>query len=173
MLSSRMQDAFNSQINAELYSSYLYLSMSSYFADRNLPGFANWMRIQAQEELLHAMKFFDFVMERKGRAILKNIETPPAEWKGPLDIFEAAYKHEQHVTALINNLVGLAMDEKDYASNAFLQWFVNEQVEEEAAADHIVEQLRLIDQSKGGLFMLDRELGQRVFTAPATNSEGT
>jgi ferritin len=171
MLSKNVQKAMNEQINAELYSSYLYLSMSAHFSSVNLNGFANWMRIQAQEELMHAMKFYDHVNEREGRVMLKAIEGPQVEWGTPLEIFEAVYKHEQHVTGLINSLVSFSMEEKDFASNSFLQWFVDEQVEEESTASDLVEQIRLVGESKGGLFMLDRELGQRVFTPPAAAAE--
>jgi ferritin len=168
MLSPKMETALNNQINAEYYSSYLYLSMAAYFDSVNLPGFANWMRIQQQEELLHALKFFDFVSERNARVKLTAIEGPETEWDSPLAVFEATLAHEQHVTGLINKLVDLALAESDHATNNFLQWFVAEQVEEEATADGILQQLRLMKDAPGGLFMMDRELAQRVFTAPAT-----
>jgi ferritin len=168
MISKKMEDALNAQVNAELYSSYLYLSMESYFKAQNLNGFANWMRIQTQEEVVHATKIYDFINERNGRVILKTIEGPETEWDSALAVFKAAYEHEQKVTSLINNLVDLAIKEKDHATNSFLQWFVNEQVEEEASADGIVQQLKMMENAPGGMFMLDRELGQRVFTPPAT-----
>ena len=171
MISKKMEDALNEQVNAELYSAYMYLSMESYFKAQNLNGFANWMRVQTQEEVAHATKIYDFINERGGRAILKAIEGPPTEWDSALAVFMAAYEHEQKVTGLINNLVDLAIKEKDHATNSFLQWFVNEQVEEEASADGIVQQLKMMENAPGGMFMLDRELGQRVFTPPAT--EGT
>lgn len=167
MISQQMEKALNAQVNAEFYSAYLYLSMESYFKSLNLNGFANWMRVQTQEEIMHAMKIYDFINERGGRALLKGIEGPPTKWKSPLAVFEAAYAHEQKVTGLINDLVDLAMKEKDHATNSFLQWFVNEQVEEEASADEIVQQLKMMENAPGGMFMLDRELGQRVFTPPA------
>ena len=167
MLSKKMEKALNNQLNAEAYSSYLYLSMQAYFESINLPGCANWMKIQAQEENMHALKFFDYINERNGRVTLKAIDCPPAEWKGALDVFEQTLKHEQKVTGLINELVNLALEEKDHATNAFLQWYVNEQVEEEAGADAIGQQLKLIENNPAGLFMLDKELGQRVFTPPA------
>jgi ferritin len=166
MINGKIQDAFNKQINAELYSSYLYLSMAAYFKSLNLSGFSNWMECQAQEEVLHAMKFFAFVNERGGRVQLAGIDGPPTSWDSPQAAFEEAYKHEQKVTALINGLVDLAIQEKDHASNAFLQWFVNEQVEEEASADGVVNQLKLAGGQGSGLFMIDRELGTRVFTMP-------
>ncbi|MGD8237137.1 MAG: ferritin [Armatimonadota bacterium] len=166
MIDPKMQDAINGQINAELYSSYLYLAMSAYFEDKSLGGFANWMRVQAQEEDMHAMKLYTYLAERGGRVLLKAIEEPPSEWDSPLAVFEATYEHEQKVTSLINALVDLARELSDHATESFLRWFVDEQVEEEQSADDIVQKLRLMEGFKGGLFMLDRELGQRVFTPP-------
>jgi ferritin len=171
MLSPKIEDALNSQINAELYSSYLYLSMSAYCDSQNLAGMANWMRIQAQEEHTHAMKFFDFVNERDGRVLLKQIEAPKTEWTSPLDVFEETLAHEQKVTGLINDLVDLSLSEKDHASNTFLQWFVTEQVEEEATAKSIVDKLKLIGDNPVALYMLDGELGQR--TAPSPTAQAT
>ena len=166
MIKEKIQDALNEQINAELYSSYLYLSMSAYFESINLKGCANWMRVQTQEELVHAMKFHDYLIERGGKVTLTSIESPPTEWPSPLAIFEQAYQHEQKVTGLINKLVDLAIAEKDHATNNFLQWFVSEQVEEEASADEVVQKIKLMGDARGGIFMLDRELAQRVFTPP-------
>ena len=171
MLNEKIQASLNKQLNAELYSSYLYLSMSAYFQSINLPGFATWMRVQAQEELVHGMKFYDFINERGGRVTLQPVEGPPTEWSSPLDVFENTYKHEQKVTGLINDLVNLAVGERDHATNIFLQWFVTEQVEEEASADEVVQRLKLMGDDGGGLFMLDREMGQRVFTPPAATQE--
>ena len=171
MLNKKMEEALNEQVNAELYSAYMYLSMESYFKSLNLNGFANWMRAQTQEEVTHAMKIYDFINERGGRVTLKAVEGPPTKWDSPLAVFEAVYAHEQKVTRLINNLVDLAIKEKDYATNSFLQWFVNEQVEEESSADEVVQQLKMIENAPGGMFMLDRELGQRVFTPPAVEGE--
>ena len=168
MLSEKMEAALNGQLNAELYSSYLYLSMSANFQALNLGGFANWMRIQAQEELVHAMKFYDFINERGGLITLQSVDAPPTQWDSPLAAFEAALAHEQKVTALINDLVDLALAERDHASNAFLQWFVTEQVEEEDSANDVVQKLKLVGESQGGLFMLDREMGSRTFSAPAS-----
>ena len=171
MIGKRIVAALNEQVNAELYSAYLYLSMEAYFHDAALAGFANWMRIQTQEEVVHAMKIYDYVVERGGRVVLKAIARPQVTWKSPLDAFKAAYKHEQKVTGLINALVDLAIKEKDHATNSFLQWFVDEQVEEEASAGDIVQKLKLVERAPGGLFMLDKELAQRVFTPPAVKGE--
>ena len=167
MLSERMMKSLNKQLNAELYSAYLYLSMAAYFESKNLKGFANWMRVQAQEELTHAMKFFDYINERGGRVYLEAIEKPPTEWKSPLDVFEATYEHEVKVTSMINDLVNMAMEEKDHATYNMLQWFVAEQVEEEASADEVRQQLRMIKEDGRGIMMLNRELKQRTFTPPA------
>ena len=164
MISQKMQDALNEQINAELYSAYLYLSMVAYLESTNLPGFANWMRVQTQEEMTHAIKIYDYVHERGGKVTLKSIAEPLAEWKSPLDAFESAYEHEQKVTGLINDLVNIAIQQKDHAANTFLQWFVNEQVEEEKSANDIVQKLKLIADTPGGMYMLDKEMSQRVFT---------
>ena len=172
MLTQKMEQAFNGQINAELYSAYLYLSMAGYFERNDLPGFANWMRIQVQEEQFHAMKMYDYVLERGGTVVLSGIEAPPSEWECPRDVFAATLEHEQKVTGLINDLVYLARDERDNASEIFLQWFVKEQVEEEDSASTILGQLKLIEGSPQALFLFDRELGQRVFTPPAGGEGG-
>ncbi len=171
MLSKPMEEALNSQINAELYSSYLYASMSAHFESTNLKGFANWMRVQAQEEMSHVVKLFDYVHEKGGKVTLTAIDGPPTEWDSPLAVFEAVYAHEQKVTGLINDLVDIAIEERDHATNITLQWFVTEQVEEEASADAVVQKLKLMSDAPGGLFMLDQELGQRVFTMPATQGK--
>jgi len=168
MIKEKMQKALTSQLNAELFSSYLYLSMSAFFESINLKGFANWMRVQAQEELVHAMKFYDYIVERGGKVFLSSIEGPATAWSSPLAVFEHAYQHEQKVTGLINTLVDLAIAEQDHATNNFLQWFVAEQVEEEASADEVVQKIKLMGDASGGLFMIDTELAQRVFTPPAT-----
>jgi ferritin len=167
MVSEKMYEALINQLNAELYSAYLYLSMAAHFQAVNLSGFANWMRVQAQEELLHAMKFYDFINSRGSRVRLLPVEAPPAEWKTPLAAFENVFRHEQKVTGLINDLVNLAVEDRDHATHNFLQWFVTEQVEEESSANEVVQKLKLIGDSAGSLFMLDQELGQRVFTPPA------
>ncbi len=170
MLKKKMQKALNEQINAEMYSAYLYLSMESYFQSISLGGFASWMRGQVQEELMHSMKFYDFVNERGGRVSLDSINKPETSWKSPLAAFEHILKHEQLVTSLINDLVELAIGEKDHASNIFLQWFVTEQVEEEASVGEIVDKLKLIQDNSSGLFLLDAEMGKRVFTLPQASA---
>lgn len=169
MLNAKIEEVLNQQINAELFSSYLYLSMSAYFESQNLKGMANWMRIQAQEENAHAMKLFDFINERGGRVTLAKIEAPQVEWASPLAAFQGAYEHECKISGLINGLVDLAFSEKDHATNAFLQWFVTEQVEEEASVLEIAEKLKLAGDQGGMLFMLDRELEQRALP-PATTA---
>ncbi len=162
MLGKKVESAFNGQINAELYSSYLYLSMAAYFASSNLSGFAHWMRVQADEEKKHAMKFYDHILERGGGVVLKPIDCPKTSWKSPLEAFEDAYGHEVKVTGMINGLVDLSYSENDHASRSFLKWFIDEQVEEEASANDIVSKLRLIgDKPSGALLMLDHHLGKR------------
>jgi ferritin len=164
-MNSKIESAFNEQLNAELFSSYLYLSMAAYFESQNLKGMAGWMRMQAIEEHMHGMKFFDFINECGGRVTLAKIKEPKTEWSSPLDVFEESCKHESKVTGMINELVDLALNEKDHAANAFLQWFVTEQVEEESSVQEIAGQLKLVGDLGGMLFMIDRELGQRA--APA------
>jgi ferritin len=172
MIDEKMQEALNKQVNAEIYSAYLYLSMSAYFQSVNLSGFANWMRVQWQEELAHGQKFYDYVNERGGRVVLQAVEAPPSEWDSPLAVFEHVYEHEQKVTGMINKLVDLAVETKDHATNNFLQWFVSEQVEEEASADEVVQKLKLVGDDPSGLFMIDQDLGQRVFVAPTAAMKG-
>jgi ferritin len=167
MLGKNIEKAFNEQINWELYSGYLYLAMSAHFLSINLNGFASWMRVQALEEGTHAMKFFDFINDRSGRIELLTLKAPQKEWESPLAAFQDAYEHECLVSSRINDLVNLSLDEKDHASNNFLQWFVSEQVEEEASVDAVVQKLKLIGSDGGGLFLIDQELAQRVFTPPA------
>ena len=167
MLTKKIQDALNAQINAELASSYIYLAMAAYFEDNDLPGFAHWMTIQVQEELFHVQKFYHYVFERDGRVELTAIEGPPKEWESPLAAFEAAYKHEQYISGRIHELVALARAENDPPTENFLQWFVAEQVEEEASVTEIVDQLNLAGEKGNGMFMIDKELSTRVFTPPA------
>jgi ferritin len=171
MLTEKMQTALNGQLNAELYSSYLYLSMNAYFKSVNLDGFANWMYYQAQEELEHSLKFYDFVIQRGGKVQLTQIAAPPTEWDFPMAVFEATLAHEQKVTGLINDLVEIAHEERDHATNIFLQWFVSEQVEEEESVGGVLEQLKLMGDAKGGLFMIDRELAKRSPSGGSEESE--
>jgi ferritin len=163
MIGKKIRDAFNVQIQHETYSAYLYLSIAAYLHDKGFDGMAKWMRVQAMEELAHAMKFFDHINERRGAVELLAIEKPPASWKSPLDAFKAALKHEEFITGKIEGLVKLAAAEKDYASQSMLQWFIDEQVEEEANATKNVQWLEMIGDSGNGLVMLDRELGKREF----------
>ena len=167
MISQKMQKALNDQLNAELYSAYLYLSMAGYFETIDLKGFAQWMYTQTQEEQFHAMKLHNYVLERGGKVTLGAIDAPSAEWDSPLAVFEATLKHEQKVTGLINDLVYLARDEKDNASEIYLQWYVNEQVEEESNVGTVLGKLKLIKDSPQMLFVMDKEMGLRIFTPPA------
>jgi ferritin len=161
MIKEKILKILNKQINEELYSSYLYLSMSNFFSLQNLDGFAKWMRMQSQEEYGHGMKIYDYILQRNGKATLAKIETPKAVWKSPLDVFQETLKHEQHISSCIHNIVNLAIQEKDHATTQFFQWFIGEQVEEEANAINIVEKMKMVGDNKNGIFMLDRELGQR------------
>jgi ferritin len=162
MFSQKVQDVMNQQIMHEMYSAYLYLAMSSHCEQENLPGFAQWLRMQANEEMEHAMKFYDFIHERNGKVVLYGIDQPPSEFGTPLAIFEQVYEHEQKVTGLINSIYKLAVEENDYPSQVFLHWFIEEQVEEEANSSQILETLRLIGESTNGLFMLDHRLSKRA-----------
>lgn len=170
MLSEKVRDALDAQLNAELYSAYLYLSMAAHCESINLAGFAHWLRLQYEEETGHALKIFSFILERGSKVELKAVDGPPTAWDSPKAVFESVVQHEQEVTGLINKLVDLAISESDHATNNFLQWFVAEQVEEEATADDILQKLNLIGDAPGGLFMLDHELGQRA-AAPAGGGE--
>ena len=166
MISETMQNAINKQIIREMYSSNLYLSMAAYYASINLNGFSNWMRIQAEEELAHALKFFDYVLDRGGNVALGAIDAPQVKWDNEVAPFEDAYAHEQNVTAWINELMDLAHSEKDYAAISFFNWFIDEQVEEEKNASEILDRLSLTHSSPASLFLLDNELKQRVFVPP-------
>ena len=168
MLKEKMIESLNFQMNAELYSAYLYLSMAAYFEANDLSGFANWMRVQAKEEMTHAMKFYDYLVQRGARITLTEIKAPPTEWDSPIAIFEHVYEHEQMVTGLINKLVDLAISLSDHATNNFLQWYVAEQVEEEESSSGVLQKVKLAGDSPSGLLMLDQELAQRVFTPPLT-----
>jgi len=171
MLSQKIENVLNEQLNAEMYSSYLYLSMNAFFKSINLDGFANWMHAQAQEELMHAMKIYDFINQRGGRVVLSQIEAPPIEWSSSVEVFEETLKHEQKVTGLINDLVEVALSEHDHATNIFLQWFVTEQVEEEENVGNVLQQLMLLGDEKNGIFMIDRELAKRAAPAGESSSE--
>ncbi|MEJ5362456.1 MAG: ferritin [Spirochaetota bacterium] len=161
VLSKKMEEALNKQINAELYSAYLYLAMAAYFESTNLTGFARWMELQAEEEKQHAMKLYHYIIERGGRVVLDAIQKPQTEWKSPLDVFEAVYAHEQHVTSLIYNLADIARQEKDYATEVMLHWFIKEQVEEEANASSILERIKMVKDSINGILQYDKILGKR------------
>lgn len=161
MIGQKMEKALNEQINAELHSAYLYLSMAAYFHSIGMDGMAQWMKVQEMEEKSHAMKFFQHIIDRQGRVSLTAIPEPQFEWSSPLEAFEAAYKHEQYITGRINNLVKLAAEENDNAAGIMLQWFVTEQVEEEANAAKICDQLKRISNSGSGLIMMDHQLGKR------------
>jgi len=165
VLSDRMLKALNEQINAELYSAYLYLAMAADFEEKGLEGMAHWMEIQFQEEQGHALKIYRYVIDRGGRVTLDAIEKPQTTWDSPLAIFEAALAHERHVSELIGKLASLATEENDHATHNMLQWFISEQVEEEATADAIVGKLRMVGDQGQGLFMMDGELGQRTLGA--------
>ncbi len=162
MISNKVQKAFNSQLNEELYSSYLYLSMAAHFEAKNLKGFAHWFRIQSQEEYTHALKFFNFILQKGGKVSLTQIATPKIEWNSIAEVFNDTLAHEQKITKLINELVEVSMGEKDYAAHTFLQWFVTEQVEEEANVEEIIQKIEMIGDNKSGLFLLDNELGSRT-----------
>ena len=164
MINKRVEEELNKQLNAEFYSAYLYLSMSAYCADNNLAGFSHWMRMQFEEEQAHAMKFFQYILDRGGNVKLQEIEKPQHEWNGIIDVFEHTLRHEQHVTSMINDLVNVAMEERDHATVNLLQWYVSEQVEEEATVSDLLDQLRLIEGKGPGLFMLDREAKLRTNT---------
>jgi ferritin len=167
MISKTMQDAINAQITREYYSSYLYLSMAAYFEAESLTGFAKWMRVQVQEENAHALIFFNYICDRGGKVELGAIEKPPVDFTSPLDAFQKTYEHEQKVTAWINGLADLAVAEKDHASRRLLDWFVDEQVEEEANDTTIIASLERIGNDGNALLNMDKDLGTRVFNVPA------
>ncbi|MBN2425392.1 MAG: ferritin [Calditrichaceae bacterium] len=171
MLSKKMETAINNQINAELYSAYFYLNMSAYCEEKSLPGFANWLNLQAQEEYAHAMKFYNYLHDRDGKVILDQIDKPKSGFKNILDVFEQVLEHEKKVTAMINNLYTLAVKENDYPSQVMLQWFIGEQVEEEKTAKEIVDQLKWVGDKSTALFMLDQKFGRRLDQAAEETSE--
>ena len=162
MLKDKIQKALNAQMNLELSSSYLYLAMAAYFESENLNGFAHWMKIQSGEEYAHAMKIYGYINQRNGRVNLSKIEAPKSEWKDAVEVFAETLKHEQKVTKAIDDIVDLTITEKDHATNTYLQWFVTEQVEEEATAMNILDKIKMVGDNKNGLFLLDRELGMRA-----------
>ncbi len=166
MLNKNLEKALNDQINAEMFSANLYYAMAAYFESMSLKGFARWLRIQALEELTHVQRFFAYIHDRGGRAAIGAIEAPKADFESPLKAFEEVYEHECKITGLINKLMDLALKESDHATANFLQWFIKEQVEEEASADEAVQQLKLVDKTEGGLFLLDREMSTRSFALP-------
>jgi ferritin len=166
MIKQRVQDALNEQINVEIYSSYMYFSMASWFDSISLDGFSHWLRVQALEELTHVQKFSGFLTERSGRALMTAVDAPPTDWASPLACFEEVYDHECKVTELINRLMDVALEERDHATVSFLQWFVDEQIEEEANTDAVVQKLKMVEGNRGGLFMLDREMDTRTFVMP-------
>ncbi len=161
MLKDKIQKALNAQMNLELSSSYLYLAMAAYFESENLTGFAHWMKVQSGEEYGHAMKIFGYINQRNGRVNLSKIDAPKSEWKDAAEVFTETLKHEQKVTKSIDEMVDLTITEKDHATNTYLQWFVTEQVEEEATAMNILDKIKMVGDNKNGLFLLDRELGMR------------
>ena len=162
MVSEAMEKALNAQFNAELYSGYLYLAMAAYFEDNDYSGFAAWMRVQADEELEHGMKFYDYILRRGAKVNIEAIAKPETEWESPLAAFEQALSHERYVTSLINDLVALAREEKDFATDNFLQWFVEEQVEEEENAMELVAKIKLADGDNRLIYELNKELGARA-----------
>lgn len=165
-MNEKLQNAFCVQINKELYSAYLYLAMQSYFKDMNLDGFANWMSVQVQEELAHAMGMYNYVFERGGKVELMSIEKPAEDFSSPLDVFEKVLEHEKYVTSLINDLTEVAEEVKDRAAISLLQWYIKEQVEEEANVSNVLGNLKLAQNDPRALLLLDRELAARTFVAP-------
>ncbi|MFQ3675174.1 MAG: ferritin [Endomicrobiia bacterium] len=161
MLKPQIEKELNNQLNRESFSAYLYLSMAAYFENENLKGFAHWLKVQAKEETGHAMKFFNHIIERNGKVSLEKIDAPKTVWNSPLEAFQDAYEHEKKITNFINEILEIAKSEKDYATDNFLQWFVSEQVEEEAQTLEIVQKLKQINASVGGLLVLDHHLGKR------------
>ena len=171
MLSEKIVDALNGQLTKEMYSAYLYMSMSAYSTYIGLKGFANWFMVQYQEEMTHTMKIYDYINSHGAQVKLAAIKQPPTDFASPLDMFEKTLEHEKFITKSINELVDLSIDEKDHATNIFLQWFVTEQIEEEGNDNEIISELKLVGDGGNGLLMIDRELAQRVFTPPASSSE--
>lgn len=167
MLNQKIEEALNAQINAEMWSAYLYLSMAAYCHSQGNPGMGKWFEVQFQEEQDHAKIFFNYVISRGGNVVLKPIEAVPTTWNSVLELFESTLEHEQKVTALINNLFAITAAENDYATQSMLKWFIDEQVEEEETAQNIIDNLKMIKDNGYGLYMLDKELGARVYTQAA------
>lgn len=167
MICNKIQDALNEQINAELWSAYLYLSMGMHFEAEGCKGLANWFKVQFKEEQAHAEIFMNYLNSRGGRVVLSPIAAVPATWASPLAAFEDTLAHEEKVTALINNLYHIAIEEKDYATTGKLDWFISEQVEEEETAKGIVDRLKLVGDNGMGLYMLDQEFASRVYNVPS------
>lgn len=161
MINAKIAAALNDQLNLEYYSAYSYLAMSAYFLTQNLNGFAHWMRVQAQEELGHGMKIYDFLDDREAEIRFQALDAPKQNWDNPLDVFEDSLAHEQKVSQSIYNIADLALSERDHATHTFLQWFIAEQVEEEAAVKELIDTLKLVGTEGNGLFLLDRDLAQR------------
>lgn len=172
MINENVSKVLIEQINNEFYSAYLYLSMSAHFSDVGLLGFANWMRVQTQEELAHAMFIYDFLINRGEKVTLGNIAAAPSDWGSPLSVIEAALKHEVHITGLINNIAAVAEQHNDRATMSFMNWFIDEQVEEEANAQDIIAKLKLIGDDKSALYLLDKDLATRVFVQPVMKPTG-
>ena len=166
MLNKKIEKKINEQINEELFSAYLYLAMSAYCEDMNLPGFASWMNVQFEEEQFHAMKFINYINERGGRVELEALEKPQVKWEDMIDVFEATLKHERHITSKISEMMDLAIKERDHATVSFLNWYVDEQVEEEDAVEDILNKLKMINGKGNGMLMMDKEMAARTFTAP-------
>ncbi|MDO8550608.1 MAG: ferritin [Ignavibacteria bacterium] len=162
MIKDKILKALNKQLNEELYSSYAYLAMSAHFSSLSLDGFAHWFRLQSQEEYGHAMKILDYINTRNGKVSLMKVDPPKTAWKKPQEVFQEAYDKEVSVSKSINDIVGLSLSEKDYATNNFMQWFVSEQIEEESTASKLLNRFNLIGDNKNGLLILDRELGMRA-----------
>ncbi|SES68731.1 ferritin [Methanococcoides vulcani] len=173
MISEKMADALNSQINKEMYSAYLYMAMSAYSSNIGLNGFANWFMVQYQEEMVHAMKLYNYISDVGAPVELMEIEKPPQDFGTALDMFYATLEHEQFITRSINDLVDLAIEEKDHATHIFLQWYITEQIEEEGNDNEIIDKLKLAGEEGNGLFMIDKELAVRIFNPPAAVTDWT
>jgi ferritin len=172
MISPKIEKALNDQLNREMFSAYLYMSMSAHCHTAGLKGFANWFMVQYHEEMLHAMKIYEYILRQAGRVSLKTIQEPPGDFKTPLDMFESTLEHERYITRSINECMELAIAEKDHATQIFFQWYINEQVEEEENDNDIIAQLKLIGDNSQGLIMFDRELAARIVNVPTDFSKG-